>query len=237
MKLRRLSRLELKCGELAVLELTQEHVILCEGLADQNFLRKFQEKRQGIPAFDMLPHHEHYGSTNFDRMLLALRGDKVGFEKLRGVLIVADSHDDPDVTFKSIKEQIQKVGQYPVPNQKAEIAPRTANHPAICVMLLPDDETPGGLETLCFRYLTREPHAWIKACIESFLCCDKIEAHSWGPETLDKARYECAVAATCKADPSRSVSQAFKDPHPIITVTDTCFDDLERRLKLLFAGT
>lgn len=219
------------------LRLTQEHVILCEGLADQNFLRKMQEHRNGMPAFDMLPPQEHFGSTNFDRMLVALRGDPTAFARLRGVLIVADSHDDPQQTFDQIKVQIERAGKYPVPNKLLEIAPRTADHPAVCVMLLPDEGNPGGLETLCFRYLTRQPHDWIKGCIEAFLRCDRIEAHTWGSETLDKSRYECAVAATNRADPSKAVSYAFKDPGPLVVVTDPCFNDVERRLKLFFAGT
>lgn len=218
-------------------ELRHEHVILCEGLADQNFLRKMQEHRAGIPAFDMLPPNEHHGSGNFGRMLLALRGDRVGFTRLRGVLIVADSHDDPCKTFKGIKKQIEEVGRYPVPNKLMTIAPRTADHPAVCVMLLPDERNPGGLETLCVRYLTRHPHTWINACVESFLRCDKIEAHTWGPETLDKSRYECVVAATNRDDPSKAVAYAFRDPDPLVVVGHTCFDDVERRLKLFFGGT
>lgn len=219
------------------IELKYEYVILCEGLADQNFLRKIGEHRVGLPAFDMLPAHEHHGSGNFDRMLTALRGDRLAFAKLKGVLIVADSHDNPDVTFRVIQDQIRRVGQYPVPAHKMEIAPRTADHPAVCVMLLPDENNPGGLETLCVRYLTRQPHEWINQCVDAFLRCERIDAHTWGPETLDKARYECMVAATNRDDPSKAVSYAFKDPNPLVSVTHDCFDDVERRLRLFFEGT
>src|SRR5216683_5691835 len=134
--------------------LTHELTILCEGAADQNFLRKMVETRALFPPFNFLPTKEFYGSTNFGKMLLALKGDSHAFSRMKGVLVVADSHDDPMTTFVNIRTQIQAVGGYPVPQQLLDVAPSTAGHPAVAVMLLPDEASPGALESLFIRAIT-----------------------------------------------------------------------------------
>jgi hypothetical protein len=212
------------------LTLKSEFVLLCEGGADRQFFRKLTEKRAGLAKFDFpFPTDKLHGNGAFGGMLMALRGDRVGFARLKGVLVVADSTDDPPVLFKLICDQIRLVGGFGVPSKLLEIA-RAPGQPAIAIMLLPDESTPGALETLLAREIT-EKSPWITPCVDQFLRCDKVEAHAWPAEKRDKARFHSMVAALNREDPSRAATYVFKDPDPFVAIEAPCFDDVEKRLK------
>jgi hypothetical protein len=98
-------------------------------------------------------------------------------------------------------------------------------------MTLPDEKTPGGLEALLAQAIEEKTGEWIRECVNAFLRCDKIEAHSWPPEKLDKARFHSMVAALNRDDPSKSASTSFKDPSPLIDVEAPCFDSVFEKVK------
>ena len=211
------------------LRLQSELVLLCEGEADRQFFRKFLEKRPTLPKFDIpFPTDKLHGNGAFSGMLQAIRGDRLGFARVIGVLIVADSTDKPGTLFKLVRDQIRATGGYGVPSKPLEVA-MAANHPGIGIMLLPGGRTPGALETLLVREIT-DKAPWVTACVEQFLRCDKIEAHAWPAEKRDKARFHSLVAVLYRDDPSRAASQAFRDPAPLINVEARCFDDVERKV-------
>jgi len=216
-------------------EITEDFVLLCEGAADQNFFKSLTEKRQGLngfPKFFMPDHKEHYGRAGFKKTLAAIRGTG-RLSSIKGILIVADSHDDPKVTFRYICEQIKAAEGYPIPSNPLEVA-KTAGYPAISIMLLPDEMTPGSLETLCVQ-LFQEKYPWIQSCIDQFLRCGQILTYSWSPEKLGKAQYQCMVAATNYEDPSKAIRWAFNGPSPILDIQSSCFDDVEKRLKEFYS--
>jgi hypothetical protein len=211
------------------LKLEAELVLLCEGKADRQFFRKFLEKRSRLAKFDIpFPTEKLHGSGAFAGMLQAIRGDRVGFARVKGVLIVADSTDKPATLFKSVRDQIRAAGGYGVPSKPLEMAMAT-NHPGVAIMLLPDEKTPGALETLLVREITAKA-PWVTACVERFLRCDKIDAHAWPAEKRDKARFHSLVAVLNRDDPSRAASQAFRDPAPLVAVEAPCFVGVEKRL-------
>lgn len=213
------------------LELKEQLVLLCEGDADKNFFRKLLQKRPGLPKFDIpFPFEGLGGKAAFASMLRAIRGDRHGFARIRGVLIVADSADDPAASFRTIRDQIREAEGYGVPTAPLEVTHGSAGYPPLAVMLLPDEATPGGLETLCIQEMVPKT-PWITPCVEQFLRCDQIQAHTWPPEKLDKARYHSMVAALYRDDPGRALSYAFKDPTPLISVEAPCFNDVELRLR------
>jgi hypothetical protein len=211
------------------LVLKEELVLCCEGEADQRFIRKLIDNR-GLRSFDMpFPTKQLHGNKAFGGMLEAIRGDKANFPRIKGVLIVADSADDPNRLFREICTQIRSAGGYGVPSRLLEIAV-SADHPAIAVMTLPDEATPGALETLLVQEI-EEKTTWVSACVDAFLRCDQIKAHSWPPEKRDKARFHSMIAALNRDDPGRAVSWAFKDPNPLIGVNATCFDGVAQRIR------
>jgi hypothetical protein len=210
----------------------KEFVILCEGKADSNFVQKLLEIRADIPPIDFLPTDEFYGSKNFNKMLSALKGTGHAFKGIKGVLIIADSHDKPEDTFEIVRQQISGEG-YPTPSKLSEIA-RTDGYPAMAVTLLPDDITPGALETLFLRAIFVDT-PWLQDCVNSYLSCEKIEALKWAPEKLDKARYHSVVAATHHDDPSRAASFAFRKP-PVLAIAHDVLKDVADRIKAFCDG-
>lgn len=215
------------------MELKESLVVLTEGAADQNFLRKLSKKRGGFPNYDApYPTHEIAGKSNFGRMLSGLRGDARGFKRLKGILIALDSQDVPSKSFGDLQKQIEEAGGYPVPAKPESVAARTADHPAVGVMMLPDPNKPGALETLCVEEILGRKN-WAKACVDSFLSCDKIDISKWTIENQHKAHFHCLVAALNSDDPGRAVSWAFKDPKPVIDVMAKCFDPIAARFQKL----
>jgi len=157
-------------------------------------------------------------------MLLALKGDAHGFSRIRGILIVADAADDPQRTFRAICDQIRDSG-YPVPGSLGTLA---AGSPSIQVMLLPDDATPGSLETLLVSEILAR-NAWISSCLDAYMTCGSISVKSWSQEKQDKAKYGCLVGALHSEDPSRAASFAFRSP-PVVDIGSRVFDDVEQRI-------
>ena len=224
------------------LTLKHEFVLLCEGGADKVFFQTLLSERKGMPQFDIPfpePREELErgkeplgGRGNFGAMLRAIRGPG-WFQNLKGVLIVADSADDPQSTFKFICEQIRKVPGYTVPPALLTLSSRSADCPRIMVMLLPEEYNPGGLETLYVREVTGK-RSWFLSCVNAFLSCAEIRAHGWSPEKRDKARFHSAVASTHEPDPSRSASMIWtkRDASPLfMDIRAQCFDCVESRLR------
>src|SRR6266571_8440526 len=191
-----------------------EITILCEGAADQNFIRRLIAVRGGFPSIDFLPPHRFHGRDGFKDMLIAIKGTGVSFERLKGILIVADSHNKPQGTLKHIQKQIQAVPNFSVPAGLGTLSAATEGHPPIAIALLPDEETAGALESLFAKELEML-NPWITECVNAFLKCDQIKAHGWPAEKHAKARYHSMVAALHKADPSRSASTTFTNKPPV----------------------
>ena len=208
-------------------------IILCEGKADQAFFRKIMDKRPESPKFSMPFNPDHFhGNGAYKEMLQALQGSMLDFLSLKGILIVADSTDDPTNIFNNICKQIGEAGGYGIPGKPLEIArpPNSNGYPALAVMFLPDETNPGALETLLVQEMIgREP--WIDGCVNNFFRCGKIDVQNWSSEKRDKARYHCMVAALNEDDPSKAASYAFKEPTPVIDVTAACFDSVVQRLR------
>jgi hypothetical protein len=215
------------------LQITNEVTILCEGAADRNFLQRLMESRGGFPPVDFLPDKKFSGQGGFKPALMALEGTGVSFRKIRGILIVADSAMNPQGTFRAVCRQVRQA-HFPVPKGPLKIALATAGKPSVAIMLLPDEVTPGALESLFEQQMTVQ-YPWISGCVDAFLHCGASEAHSWEPEKLAKARYHSMVATAWKDDPSRAASVAFRTP-AVLDIGAPTFDGVEQRLRAFFAG-
>ena len=219
--------------------LEHRFTLLCEGAADQNFVKELLKKRGGLPEFNFLDPQKYYSASKFGEMLNAIQGDLKSFSRLKGVLIIADSASDPVQTVKNIREQVREAGDFPVHKGSNKAMPEASaapvGMPPVHITLLPTESTPGGLETLCVEVLLKK-YPWAGACLEKYLTCDQIEASNWPTEKLDKARYHCLVAALHRDDPSKAVSSAFRQPKgtnakPLIDVMDPIFDNIGKRIK------
>ncbi|HZR62156.1 MAG TPA: DUF3226 domain-containing protein [Xanthobacteraceae bacterium] len=221
--------------------LTEELVLLCEGQADKAFFTTLLRERSAMPKFN-IPFPESRaeledgreplgGRDNFGVMLRAIRVP-LGFRNVKGVLIVADSADNPEKTFELICDQIKMAPGYEVPGALCELSERTDTSPHVGVMTIPDESNPGGIETVYAREIL-ETRDWLAGCIKSFLSCGEIHALDWPPEKADKARFHSMVAAIYESDPSRAASMIWKRRGAtlLMDINAQCFDSIEQRLR------
>jgi hypothetical protein len=217
------------------MELSRELVLLCEGADDQYFFSQMM-RRPSLPSFDIpFPTDRLHGNGAYGEMLKAIQGAGIAFNSVRGVLIVADSTDNPSAVFGSIRRQVQSAGSFPLPANPTEIALGNREFPAIQIMLLPDHNKAGCLETLYVEELERTNQG-VKACVEEFLGCGPITARAWPSEKADKARFHALVAALHKRDPGKTASRVFDGPSPLLSIAANVFTPIGRRLSSFDAG-
>jgi hypothetical protein len=209
--------------------ITKEFVILCEGAADQVFFDRLLKER-GIAYVDV-PRHEdlgrHYGWQGLGRMLNGLAGDPAGYSKIKGVLLIADSADDPVERFEEICKKVSKDGPFLKPNgfmQPAapyEIAKQAEGHPTISIFMVPQD-TPGALETLCVDAIV-DKNPWLNDCINAYLSCGSLEVRNWPAEKRDKARMQCISAVLYREDPNKPLQHVLSASPTIIDFSSSKF--------------
>lgn len=89
---------------------TECFVLLSEGFADKNFLHQLSKESLAELSFSFpFPTDKFYSVSMFNRMLSALRADKIGLGYILGIILVADSCDDPLATFSSVQAEIKKL--------------------------------------------------------------------------------------------------------------------------------
>jgi hypothetical protein len=221
--------------------LRHEFVLLCEGAVDKAFFTTLLRERSNMPRFD-IPFPEAReeidtgkeplgGRENFGAMLRAIRAP-AGFAQITGILIAADSADNPKSTFDLICGQIRTAPEYTVPERPLVLSPRSPNNPQIMIMLIPEEYKPGGVETLYVREMVQQ-REWLLECIEEFLSCKEIPAHGWSQEKRDKARFHSMVAALYEPDPSRAASMIWKRRNALLLmdIHAQAFDTVETRIR------
>jgi hypothetical protein len=100
--------------------------------------------------------------------------------------IVRDAEDDPTAAFQSVCSGLQNA-QLAIPSKTCIFA---GNTPRIGVLILPDSNRKGMLETLCLQSVESDP---IILCIDEYFCC--IKRISKSPRVMDKARLLAFLAS------------------------------------------
>lgn len=196
-------------------EITSSFVILSEGTADKNFLKEICKKRMPQYSFDFpFPNDRLHSCGMFGRMLDAIQLDRPGFAGLKGIIIVADSGDDPKQVFSDIVRQIREVGGFVPPPELNDVQLSSGPLPDIAITTLPSASDTGGLETLLYKDIVRR-HPDVSKLVDEFLRRHPIEVMNWNAEKQGKAHYAASVAATHQDDPSRAASYVFRDPPTI----------------------
>jgi hypothetical protein len=216
--------------------ISKNFVALCEGPADQIFLSKLFEKRK-ITEFDVPIHStlgKFFGSGSLGNMLNALSGDASGYSRLKGVLIVADSGDEPKKAFNKVCRSIAKNGPFiapqrfvrpPGPNQTTQQPP---GHPKISIMLVPIGRL-GALETVCIEAIVQKK-PWLSGCVDTYLSCGENNALDWGAEKRDKARLQCMIASSFKKDPNKGLAHLFSVKPPMIRLQSKVFTPIVKQI-------
>ena len=169
--------------------------LLVEGNDQLNFFRAFV-RRLGIPNIQV----QNFGGVDELTLFVeALASTDEFKDRVRSLGIVRDSEVRPaSSAFQSVQGTLVSAG-LPVPDQ---MATPFGSSPSVSVLILPDNESPGMLETLLCRAFDG---THVGQCIESFLECASAVTGE-GLHRPDKARAHAYIAT--RRDPYLSVGVA-----------------------------
>ena len=166
------------------------------------------------------------GVQDWPNFLLALPTIS-GFDAVTSLGLVRDSETDPARAFQEVCSALQG-GSLPVPTGVLQPTPRSST-PLVMIMLLPDGNTPGMLETLCWCALAGDPRVF---CIEEFLKC--VETQTGQPvRRPEKSRVQAYIAS--REEPWFLVGQAARSSY--FPWHSSAFDEVKRFVQGLITST
>ncbi|TFE69068.1 hypothetical protein A7Q09_06150 [Methylacidiphilum sp. Yel] len=189
----------------------EDLLIICEGEADEVFLKKLGEKNQ----FNEYVVWSADGRDKFPEKFKAAIANFKDHKKSHLILFIADAGNEPNRTFKEIVNQLKKITKVSnFPKSCCKVA-SNKGYPAVKIHLLPDCNEPGALETLCYSVMKENQQ--IAECIEKFANCTNT-IKDWPIERRDKAYVQCFIASTNQEDPNKSLrfyltNTSFKFDH------------------------
>ena len=190
--------------------------ILVEGNDQRNFFEAFID-HLSLANIQI----QNFGGVDQLHDFLEGLVDVTGFQAVKSVGIVRDAETSAQAAFQSVQSSLSNAG-LPVPNQPER---RAGSSPAVTVLILPDNNRPGMLETLLNETFANTP---VDDCINAFFGC--VEDASGVPlQRPHKARARAYLAT--KPEPHLSVGVAAKRDywdldHPV-------FDQLRQFLTAL----
>lgn len=177
-------------------EIKSKIQLLVEGNDQRNFFEAFIDH---LSLTDVQV--QNFGGVDDLRSFLSILVKRQGFrDTVQSVGIVRDAETSAQAAFQSAQSSLRKAGLV-VPNRPEE---RAGSSPAVAVLILPDGNQPGMLETLLCQSFAGDPE---EACIDDFFRC--VEALSGvSIQRPDKARARAYLAT--KPDPHLSVGVAAR---------------------------
>ena len=113
-------------------------------------------------------------------------------DSVRSLGIVLDAESDATATFQKVRDALIAAG-LSAPAAPGEIA---VGLPYVGVFLVPDNKSPGMIETLCLRSVEGDP-AW--NCLDVFFNCVR-ERGGTLPTNIDKARAQAFLSTRPQPD-------------------------------------
>ncbi len=178
----------------------ERHLLIVEGIDDALFCEAFI-RRLNLSAIEIWPIG---GKTNLKRNLGLLK-KLSGFAGVIALGIIRDADDNPWGAFESVCQALRE-SNLPVPGGPGL---RSDGVPVVRVMILPDAESPGNLESLCLRSISEDP---VLSCVSRYFECLDDLGISTGE--IDKARVQVYLASMEKPD-RRLGESALADCWPL----------------------
>ena len=160
-------------------------LLLGEGVEEARFFKALL-KTLGISHIQV----EDYKGKSKLQDYLAAQPPRSGFSQLVSLAVTRDADADPAGAFQSVCSSLQNAG-LPVPNGMGQ---RTQGPPAVSVLILPNNMSPGMLEDLCLEAVRADP---AMPCVDEFFQCvlqrakrqpsipPKAKVHAWLASQLD----------------------------------------------------
>lgn len=176
-------------------EIESEIQLLVEGKDQKHFFEAFLERL----SFGNVQVQD-FGGVKDLRSFLSILVKRSEFREIvQSVGVVRDAEDSAQAAFQSVQDSLKNAG-LSVPKRSEE---RAGCGPAVTVLILPDNDHPGMLETLLCRSFAETEE---NRCIDGFFQC--VKALDISIEPSDKARAHAYLAT--KSDPRVSVGVAAK---------------------------
>ncbi|TDJ67934.1 MAG: hypothetical protein E2O38_16860 [Proteobacteria bacterium] len=160
--------------------LKQPKQLIVEGKDDKIFFIYFLEHLR----VDDIQVQVYEGKDNLGPFLKALLLTP-GYDQCEVLGIVRDADDDPQAAFNSARTALQSAGlpEPPAPEMS------TGDSPRVSVLILPNGNTAGMLESLCYAAVADDP---VVPCVDEFLSC--VQERIDGPNPLPKAQVGAFLA-------------------------------------------
>lgn len=173
--------------------INSEVQLLVEGKDQENFFKALI----GHLSLENIQIQDFGGTKELRNFLLGFV-KQPDFRTVQSIGIVRDAEKSPAGAFQSVQSSLAKV-ELPVPQN---VGVRTNGSPAVTVLIFPDENRPGMLETLICETFANTP---LDHCISDFLTCveDLPEVSVRNP---DKARAHAFLAT--KPEPHCSIGVA-----------------------------
>jgi hypothetical protein len=219
---------------MALREITQSRLILCEGPADAAFFRALIATR-ALPQFNVFSVADHGGVGGVTGFRTALDGITAyrGFENLQHIVIAIDTDTDLRSNFNNVCTQIEAAAPFGTPPVRyqapAEPLARSASLPTISVMQLPWENELGDLECLL---LPAASATWpvIAGCVGTFANCTGSDA--WAELQLKtKMKLRSLLAAAHRQNPSIGLGKLWADAPQLIPLAHARFDRVSNYLS------
>jgi hypothetical protein len=178
-----------------------KRLLLCEGPDDVAFFQALIEVRD-LPKFHIfhtgIKKGEAGGYTKYKTAIEAL---DVKYGKIHRqfdqILLVGDNDDDPDKRFANIQEHVEGALQIR-PQKVRQFVIRKSPDLQIKIMMLPWDNRPGNLETLCYDP-AKEADSWMRDKVNDFRSA--VKADEWHDSRSKEMWLRSYLAAKCKDNP------------------------------------
>ena len=183
------------------IKIIQPRLLLVEGRDDEIFFLRIIERRE-IEGIQVIP---FYGKDNLGSFLTnVLVPGMNSSDGVKAIGVTRDADKDYTRAFQSVGDSLRYAG-LPVPSGPLSFAEGTLEDATIQIAayILPDNSSPGELETLCLEAVRGAPSM---PCVDHFFEC--LASINHVPAKEDKARLG-AFLSTEKDDPNLRIGQAI----------------------------
>jgi hypothetical protein len=168
-------------GKLVFDKIQKDKVLLVEGMDEVYFFNDFFKK--AITPEYLIQIIPFEGIDKFPNFIRSLK-NMPGFTMTNSIGIIRDTEEDANAAFQSVQDALEKAG-FPKPFEPLKTV---GDKPKITVMILPDKDTKGALESMLLKTIKDKEEF---RCVEGFIDCLK-------QNSLIKSEYTTARIAKAK---------------------------------------
>ena len=156
--------------------------LIVEGRSDEEFFKALMRNMK----IDSIQTRRYDGKDKLRTFINVLKNQS-GFNTIKSLGIVRDADNNTAGAFQSVCSALQNTGL----NQPQKPGSFEGTNPRIGVLILPDANTPGMLETLCLRSVADDP---AMKCVDDYFNCVQ-EKLGFFPKTKDKSQAQAFMAS------------------------------------------